>query len=63
MGPAELQAREAIQRPLKNEMGERDCSFERIADDVGQQAIALEPFLEVRNSLPDTLLSHFETGV
>src|ERR1051325_11116570 len=51
MGRTELQARKAIQRPLKNEMGERDGGFERIADDVAQQAIALEPFLEARHPL------------
>src|SRR5499427_3731424 len=51
MGGAELQARKAIQRPLKNEMGERNRGFERIADNVGQQAVALEPFLEIRHPL------------
>src|SRR4029434_8730418 len=51
MGGAELQGRKAIQCPFKNEMGERDCSFERIADDVGQQAVALNPFSGARNPL------------
>src|SRR5207237_9173751 len=45
MGGAELQARKAIQRPLKNEMGERNGGFEWIANDVGEQAVALQPFL------------------
>src|SRR4029434_10424320 len=51
MGGAELQGRKAIQCPFKNEMGERDSRFERSSDDVGQQAVALQPFLEVRNPL------------
>src|SRR5262245_6963650 len=51
MGGTELQARKAIQRPLKNEMGEGNRSFEWIADNVGQQAVALEPFVEIRHAL------------
>src|SRR5947209_11498157 len=51
MGGAELQARKAIQRPLKNEMGERNGGFEWIADDVGQQAVSLQPFLHAWDAL------------
>src|SRR5438093_5855284 len=51
MGGAELQGRKAIERALENQMGEGNRGFERIADDVGQQAVALETLLEVRNTL------------
>ena len=51
MGGAELQARKAIQRTLENQMRQGNGGFERIADDIGQQAIALQPFLEIRDAL------------
>jgi len=51
MGRTELQPGKAVQRPLENQMRERNRDFERITDDVGQQAVALEPFLEIRDPL------------
>src|SRR6476660_5108232 len=51
MGGAELQSRKAIQRALKNQMGEGNRGFEWIANDVGQQAIALQSLLEVLDAL------------
>jgi hypothetical protein len=51
MGCAELEARKAIEGPLENQMGEGNRGFVRIADDVAQKAVALEPFLEVRDAL------------
>src|ERR1700730_11428179 len=51
MSRAELEAGKAIQRPFENQMRERDGGFEWIADHVSQHAIALKPFLEVRNTL------------
>src|SRR2546426_6280458 len=51
VGRAELQPRKAIQRAFENQMRERNRSFERIADDIGQQAVALQPFFEVRDAL------------
>ena len=51
MRRAKLQTRKSIQRALENQMGEGNRGFERIADDVGQQAVALEPCREIRNAL------------
>jgi hypothetical protein len=51
MGRAQLQAGKSVQCALEDQMGEGDGGFERIADDVGQQAVALEPFREIRDAL------------
>jgi hypothetical protein len=51
MRGAEFQSRKSIQCALENQMGKGNGGFKRIADDVGRQAVALEPFREIRNAL------------
>ena len=43
MGAAYLQARKAIERAFENQVGEKDGRFQRIADDVSQAALSLQP--------------------
>src|SRR2546426_31478 len=47
---ADLEPREAVQRSLEDQVRERDRRVERIADDVAQSAVALQPLLESRAS-------------
>ena len=42
MGPADLEAGKAVQRPFENQVREKDGGFERIANDVAQYALALQ---------------------
>jgi hypothetical protein len=59
MGRAQLQAGKSVQCALEDQIGEGNDGFERIVDDVGQQAVALEPFGEIRNALGMSVgLSH-----
>ena len=47
MRRADLQAGKAIERALEDQVRERDGGVERIADDVGEIAVALKPVLEL----------------
>src|SRR5918911_5186927 len=51
MGGTDLEPGKTIQRALENQMREGNGGFDRIADNVGQQAIALQAFLEIRDAL------------
>ena len=43
MRGADLEAREAVERALEDQVRQRDRGFERVADRVGQEAVAAEP--------------------
>ena len=43
MRGADLEAREAVERALEDQVRQRDRGFERVADRVGQEAVAGEP--------------------
>jgi hypothetical protein len=47
VGRTDLQAREAIERALKNQMREGDCGLWWIADHVAEVAVAFEPMTEL----------------
>src|SRR6266404_2757482 len=47
MRGAQLEARKTVERAIENQMRERDGGVERIADHVGEQPVALQPFLKV----------------
>src|SRR5262245_23921177 len=51
MGGTDLEPWETVQCALENQMREGNRGFDRIADNVGQQAIALQALLEVRDAL------------
>src|SRR5258706_16284939 len=48
---ADLESGEFIQRSLENQVRERDRSVERIADRVGQPAVAFKPVRELGGTL------------
>src|SRR6266581_388779 len=50
VGRADLEAGEAVERSLEDQVRERDRGVERIADDVAQTAVASQPLLESRGS-------------
>src|SRR5262245_15352999 len=43
MGGDDLHPRELVQRPVEDQVRERDRRLERVADDVPEQPVALEP--------------------
>src|SRR5690348_9332372 len=53
MGAADLETGELVERSLEDQVRQRDRRFERVADDVGEPAAALEPTarFEFRGSL------------
>jgi hypothetical protein len=48
MGRADLQAREPIERALKDQMRQGNGGLERIADDIAEVAVTLEAMTELR---------------
>src|SRR5207245_2370496 len=51
VGRADLEAGEAVERALEDQMRERDRGVERVADRVGEPAVALESLGQVRGAL------------
>src|SRR5260370_16015655 len=51
MGRANLEPREPIERPVENQMRQKNRGLERIADHVGQSPAALQTLVQLRNSL------------
>src|SRR5205807_2412332 len=56
---ADLEAREAIERALEDEVRERERGFERVADGVVQAAVAAQARLQLRG--PDRMDEHQHT--
>src|SRR5262245_474772 len=50
MRPAQPESRKSIERAFKNQMRERDGCFQRIANHVGQHAVALQSVPEFRDT-------------
>src|SRR6266478_3641989 len=51
MGRTNLELWETVQSPLENQVGKRDCRFERLADYVRQEPISLQPALRLGEPL------------
>src|SRR5437762_10766309 len=57
---ANLESGEFIQRSLENQVRERERSVERIADCVGQPAVAFKPVRELGSTLRVNEKQHFK---